>query len=224
MSVSRFNLGEVYWSLKLTQRQFKRINRCLNGRRQPLSDEQVNNLMEGYRFVDELIRCDSDPLAMGNSSLLLDINTLVVCGSDSKKRQDFTAFIEQTSSHFYSDQNGGVGALNEWYQMHLSDTVWDCAAGLYIQILSQPQLFIEGNHRTATLCVSFLLGRAGYPPLVLTPANAPELFEYSKHIENLRKNSLGMAVKFSRLRNRLATTLRTHSDKRHSRLHFATPA
>lgn len=42
------------------------------------------------------------------------------------------------------------------------------AAGLYRRIVGAPQLFIEGNQRTATLVATYVLGRGGLPPLVWT--------------------------------------------------------
>jgi hypothetical protein len=42
------------------------------------------------------------------------------------------------------------------------------AAEVYIYILSEPQLFIAGNHRTGALVLSYILAREGRPPFVLT--------------------------------------------------------
>jgi hypothetical protein len=36
----------------------------------------------------------------------------------------------------------------EWYALHDSESVWKRASGVYIRVLSEPQLFLEGNHRS----------------------------------------------------------------------------
>jgi hypothetical protein len=38
--------------------------------------------------------------------------------------------------------------------------------------VSEPQLLIEGNHRTGALVLSYILAREGRPPFVLTAENA----------------------------------------------------
>lgn len=216
MSVARFNIAEVVRSLQQTQLQFKNINTTLNACRGPLTSEVVANMAEGYRFVDQLLAQGTDLFAMGHSSLLLEINTLVLCGSDDKNRESYRLHIEKTRQKFYDDREGGIGSLMEWYEFHGNDNLWRRAAGLYIHITSQPQLFIEGNHRSAILMVSFMLGRAGYPPFVLTPDNAKELLDQSKPISDLKKYGLNALIHTPRLRNQLAVTLQRGLDPRHS--------
>jgi hypothetical protein len=82
--------------------------------------------------------------------------------------------------------------------------------------MSRPQLFFEGNHRSAILIVSFLLGREGYPPFVLTPTNAKALFDQSRQLSDLRKNSLRAMIQLPKLRNQLASTLKDTLELRHS--------
>jgi ABC-type phosphate transport system substrate-binding protein len=35
-----------------------------------------------------------------------------------------------------------------WFKEYGKESAWKRAAGVYVRILSQPQLYIEGNHRT----------------------------------------------------------------------------
>ena len=214
--VARFNIPEILWSLKQTKSQFKQINKSLNSRRGKLTNEMIDNLIEGYRYVDCLLAQGIDPLAMGNSKLLLEINTLVLCGSDKSKRQTFSDHIEQNAEYFYDDSHGGVGELVEWNQFHARDNIWKKAAGLYIHIMSQPQLFIEGNHRSAILIVSYLLARNGHPPFVLTPNNAKELLDYSIQISELKKHSLRTLIQIPRIKEQLAATLKGTLEARHT--------
>jgi len=214
-AVARFDIGEIAWSLQQTQQQFKQINQSLNVRRSQLTSEAVANMVEGYRFVDQLLAQSADLMARGNSSLLFEINTLVLYGAEQKNRDDFALAIERNKEHFYDDQHGGIGSLMQWNDFHANDDIWRKAAGLYIQVLSRPQLFFEGNHRSAILIVSFLLGRKGYPPFVLTPANAKPLLDQSKRLSDLWKNSLSALIQLPPLRKQLASTFKETLRPRH---------
>lgn len=218
MATARFNLAEIRWSLKQTQLQFRRINKSLNARRNALTDEMVGNLLAGYQYIDHLLGSDTELLANGQSHLLLELNTLVLCGSDATRREEYASHIRHNSEYYYNNPGGGIGGLMEWYLSRRGESVWELAAGVYIQMLTQPQLFIEGNHRSAILVVSYLLGREGHPPFVLTPGNAKALLNETQRIERLRKHSLNMLVSFSRLRNHLVTILQAGIEPRHSRL------
>ncbi len=213
--VARFNMAEIIWTLRQTQRQFKKINKTLNVRHTPFTNEMVSNMIVGYRFVDRLLAQGIDLFAIGNSRLFFEINTLILCGTDAKKRENFSAHIAQNEKYFYDNEGGGIGALMEWNEFHAGDNIWKKAAGLYIHIMSQPQLFIEGNHRSAILLVSFLLAREGHPPFVLSPSNAKELLDQSKQLSELKKHGLRTLILLPRLRNHLARTLRNTLEVRH---------
>jgi Fic family protein len=53
--------------------------------------------------------------------------------------------------------------------------------------VSQPQLFLEGNHRTGALVASYILVQEGLPPFVLTRKNASEYFNPSTLIKYRHK-------------------------------------
>lgn len=216
MPVSRFNMAEITRSLERTQAQFAEIDKSLNVRHPPLMNEMVENMVAGYRFIDHLLATGTDLFAMGNSQLLLEINTLVLCGADAKTRDNYLLHIERNRQQFYDDDNGGIGSLMEWLEFHRRDDLWKKAAGLYIQVTSQPQLFIEGNHRSAILMVSFMLGREGFPPFVLTCDNAKELLDQSRQISELKKHHLTALVQTPRLRRRLEATLKNSVSPLHA--------
>lgn len=216
MSVGRMNLSEIERTLKKCQVNFARINKSLSSRRSAMTDEVMACMMEGYRFVDEALAEGVDLLALGNSTLLLQLNSLVLLGAEESRRNEFLTHLEETHQYFYNDvQGAGIGALMKWQDYHHNDSLWHKAAGLYIHILSQPQLFIEGNHRTAILLVSYMLVRDGHPPFVLAPKNAKRLLDQSKRIGALKKNSLGMLFRFASIRNDLAGIFRDNLKPRH---------
>lgn len=216
MPIARFNIPEICRSLDQTQSLFDRIDKTLNARRGSMPREAVANMVAGYRFIDQLLAEGTNLFAMGNSALLLEINALVLCGSDERDRVNFSLHLAQTRQQFYDDEQGGIGSLMEWYGFHQNDNLWRKVAGLYIQITSQPQLFIEGNHRSAILLVSYLLGREGYPPFVLTPDNAKDLLDQSQSISELKKNGFSALIQAPRLCGQVAAILKRGLERRHS--------
>lgn len=75
------------------------------------------------------------------------------------------------------------------YALNRGKSVWRHAAGVYIRILSDPQLFIEGNHRTGASMTSCLLTREGRAPFVLTERNA-RIFQTSSLFKAANKRSV----------------------------------
>ena len=85
----------------------------------------------------------------------------------------------------------------------------------YVRMLSKPQLFIEGNHRTGALVMSSILLRDGQPPFVLSVENAAAYFEPSAVIRDIHKHSPGSLFRAPGIRRRLAALLREHADSRY---------
>lgn len=206
-----FDLPAIAASLRRTQFHFDGINRRLRVPRDHLDDEVVENLLEAYAYVDSLIRTGANPFAPGSSQCLLDINRLVLCGSSEARRQHYASHLEATERHFFEAREGGVRDLVEWIADHGRTDLWERAAGVYIRILSKPQLFLEGNHRSGALVVSYMLGQAGLPPFVLSPENAPTYFDPSSQITNTSKSGLGMLLRMPAIRKRFAAFLKSES-------------
>jgi Fic family protein len=82
-------------------------------------------------------------------------------------------------------------------------------------MLSKPQLFIEGNHRTGALLMSHILQRDGLPPFVLSADSAADYFDPSTAIRDVDKNSPATIFRLSRARDRLAKLLQERSDPRY---------
>jgi Fic family protein len=82
-------------------------------------------------------------------------------------------------------------------------------------VLSEPQLFIEGNHRTGALIMSWLLAREGKPPFVLSVDNAKAYFDPSSIAKSLRKHSLRMMLSRPKLLKRFAALLKNGAQSAH---------
>ena len=202
-------------SLRAVQRHFVAINDRLSARRDPIDDRVIENLLAGYAFVDALAAEDVDVFAMGNLKHLLELNTLVLCGTSPVRRRAYRRHIDATAQRFYEERDGGIRDLVEWAERLATRSAWRRAAGLYVRILSKPQLFIEGNHRTGALIMSYLLLREGEPPFVLSVANAAAYFAPSSVIRETHKHGVGMMVRVPFVRRRLAALLRASAERRY---------
>jgi prophage maintenance system killer protein len=213
----RLNLGAIEASLREVQRNFSAINATLSTPRDPLTDEVLGRLLLGYRYVDQLLRDRVDLFALGNSRHLIELNMLVLCGEDAETRTECGHLIDATEAHFYGTADGGVASLIAWNSTQNGESIWSRAAGTYIHILSRPQLFIEGNHRTGALVMSWLLARNGKPPFVLSVDNAKAYFDPSTLTKNARKHSFKMLFERPRLVKRFAVLLKQEAESRHFR-------
>src|SRR5262249_14607807 len=112
----RLDLPAIEASLRRVQQEFARINEQVRPPRDPLADDVVNNMVAGYELVDHLAAREIDPFAMGNLKYLLELNTIVLCGTDPVRREEYTRHRQTTEERFYDAQHGGIQGLVEWYE------------------------------------------------------------------------------------------------------------
>jgi hypothetical protein len=215
MAARRLNLAAIEASLRAVQRDFPRLNASLQTSRVLLSDEIIANLMTAYALVDALIAAGLDLFAMGNLRYLLELNRRVLWGSDPNHTAQRDTQFALTERHFYEHTEGNIGRIVEWYAGHRHQSVWKRAAGVYVRVLSEPQLFLEGNHRSGALLISYLLAREGRPPLVLTPDNAKAYFDPSSLIKDTRRTPVSLLFKLPGLKKRFARFLQAQADDRY---------
>lgn len=213
MGRHRLNLPAIEASLRAVQAEFPRINAGLSASRDPLTDEVMSNMLAGYRHVDVCLDSGYDLFGPGASPHLLELNRLVLCGEqDSRPRAEVARQLKSAEQHFYSTEGGGVGGLMEWLELHRKDKIWKRAAGLFTWVLSQPQLYLEGNHRTGALLMSYLLVRQGRPPFVLTVENARHFFEPASLIKKHKKHGLDTLLALPKLTRKFAHLLEEQAD------------
>jgi hypothetical protein len=207
------NLPAIETALRDVQRAFPQINKDLFDRRDPLDDEVLNNMLAGYAMVDRLVSNDVDLFAMGQLHYWLELNAIVLCGGDAAVRARHHRLIEATDARFYDQPDGGIRDIMNWYALNRGKSAWRRATGVYIRILSDPQLFIEGNHRTGALLMSYLLTREGRPPFVITAKNAREFFNPSSVFKKNKKHSVAMRLKMPGLTKAFADYLEGQANK-----------
>jgi len=221
MSACRLDLPAIAASLRAVQADFPRINRLLKTPRDTLDDIVIVRMMTGYAYVDALLADGIDLFALGNSPHLLELNARVLCGTDPAERAAQQRHLQATERRFYDEVGYGIGDVAEWVRLHRSDSPWKRAAGVYVRIISEPQLYIEGNHRTGALVMSWVLAAAGEPPFVLTVENAKAYFDPSTVITKTRKKSVSALFRIPKIRSEFAAFLQDKADERYLDRHCA---
>ncbi|OCT25290.1 hypothetical protein [Pseudomonas putida] len=207
----RLDLSAVERALRDVQRRFTELSKHFTEPRDPFTDEVLQNVLEGYALIDDYVARGIDLFDLQQLNLMLEINATVLCGSDPERRVEFAQHLIATEEHFFNNVEGGIKDLYNWYCSYGSDSVWKRAAGVYVRILSKPQLFIEGNNRTGSLIVSYLLMRAGLPPFVLTLDNAESYFNPSSVIRNSAKHGVKALYELPKIKKKYAAFLEAQS-------------
>ena len=109
----------------------------------------------------------------------------------------------------------GLTPVKRWFDKHNEkDGVNKVAAEIYVGVLSQPQLFIEGNHRTGSLIASWIMLRGGQPPFVLTVENAKAYFNPSSQIKFSDKRVISDKLKLPKYQKTFRKFLESNSKKK----------
>ena len=203
----RLDLPAIERALREVQSRFAELSTQFTEQRDPLTDEVLQNVLEGYALIDDYVARDVDLFDLQQLNLMLEINATVLCGRDPARRLEFAQHLAATEEHFFNNVEGGIKDLFNWYSAHRSESVWKRAAGVYVRILSKPQLFIEGNNRSGSLIVSYLLMRAGLPPFVLTLKNAEGYFNPSSVIRNSAKHGVKALYELPKIKKKYAAFL-----------------
>jgi hypothetical protein len=212
---SRLDLAAIERSLRRVQRDFPVINARLKVQRDPMNDEIVERMLAGYAIVDDTLARRIDLFAYGHSAVWLELNKLVLCGKDRDRLSSYAKHLKATEARFYGGEEPGIGAIVEWYARHRKDSAWQRAAGVYVRVLSEPQLYIEGNHRTGALIMSYILARDGKPPFVLSVENAVGYFDPSSVTKGTRKTTFALLFEVPKIKRRFAEFLQGQADRRY---------
>ncbi|PRA27918.1 hypothetical protein [Pseudomonas poae] len=203
----RLDLPAIERALREVQGRFAALSQDFTEPRDPLTDEVLQNVLEGYALIDDYVARGVDLFDLQQLNLMLEINATVLCGKDPARRLEYAPHLAATEERFFNNVEGGIKDLHSWYCRHHSESVWKRAAGVYVRVLSKPQLFIEGNHRSGSLIVSYLLMREGLPPFVLTLDNAEGYFNPSSVIRNSAKHGVKALYELPKIKKKYAAFL-----------------
>ncbi len=123
---------------------------------------------------------------------MIELNIIVHLGIHHEARRAYHGFIDDTEQQFEAQ----FPSLMKWYERHeyRETNPYKVAAGLYVRVLAHPQLFVEGNHRTGSLMISYYLLMKGRDPFVLTPHNAVEFLNLASDVK-FKKENIGSKFK-----------------------------
>ncbi|MGD1984000.1 MAG: hypothetical protein PVF93_08855 [Chromatiaceae bacterium] len=211
----RLNLPAIRDASQSVQAAYEAINEQLDAELPPLLDEVIDNLIAGYALVDRLIGEGANLMAPGYSRGVLELNNTVLYGpGEARNASHLRDSLAASEHYFYNKTHSGIGDLIEFFAESRFDNEWHEAAAVYVRMMATPQLFIEGNHRTGALLMSYLLVRRGRPPFVLTPENAVSYFRLSADSGQIKRRSVRMLLRRGGLQRRLAALLALGCDDR----------
>lgn len=191
--ILRFDFDAVNASLLSVEEDWERIDDELDalgiGRKDTPFDSRLRtNMMSAYQHLDELLESGVEPFAPGTIQEMLVLNNHVHYGDDKKLLQEYSSAIDAT----WDKMRVQSKPIAKWYGKHKhtrGDDPRKIAAEVYVSILGQPQLFIEGNHRTGSIIASWINMYHGYPPFVLSRDNAIAYFAPSAEIKKFADKS-----------------------------------
>jgi hypothetical protein len=185
----RLRLRRIEDELADVQRHFPEINAVLTCRRDEFTDAVRENMLTAYEFLDALVGDEIDLFSAEGLEALLQLNHLVLLGRGYNPRE-FGKHIRATRRQFFDNFYTYVKPIRRWYRRHEMVNPYKAAAQIYVGVLSRPQLFQEGNHRTGSLIASGILLQNGCPPFVLTRQNAVAYFNPSSEIKFTDKRTI----------------------------------
>lgn len=181
---------------------------------EPLAPEVIEGMAAGYRQLDHLLATGIDLLSYGGTRHLLELNHIVLCGPDGSRREKFQGHLAATERWFYDRTDGGIGALYEWSRRNLGLGPVERAAGYFLRSVSSPQLFLEGNRRTAVLLASHALARGGEPPLVVTVAAFPRYAALASRCAAVQRGAVSYLIELDALTRQMHKLIADLADPR----------
>ena len=210
----RLDLQAISQALHGLRQNMEHVNHRLEHDQVSLSTQSVNQIVQAYGLLDHYIGSGLPLLSMGQSREVLALNHCVLFGQESMAGGDYRKALKASEQHFYRVSSPGIGEMIEWYSRHRHQTVWKQAAGVYLNTVGPPQLFLEGNHRTGVLLANYVLARTNKAPLVLDDQLATGWFKLTEDIRERRKKIFEPKYWFRSLDAELADFIQFHVNRR----------
>ncbi len=189
----RPNIKEIEKSYVNIRNHWKEIDDQLDkekiGRKDtPFDQGLMDNLLCGWEYIDFFIRKkDYALLSKKGGPDMLEINHRVHYGLDTALRSEYRKAISATTEKFTRQ----VKPLRSYYSKKTRNetSATKIAAEIFVSIVGQPQVFIEGNHRSGSIISSWINLINNQPPFVLTVDNAISFFKPAQEIKQFDKTS-----------------------------------
>lgn len=180
-------------------------------RREDFTQVMVDNIIEAYDFLNGLLQQRMDLFTPAGLHALLEMNHLVLCGANQETRQQYYQHLQETRKSFLTK----IKPIKEWVLSKTSSTdAYKLASGFYSRMLSQPQLFLEGNHRTGNILLNYLLISKGAAPYVADTGTVKQYLDISGDIKFTNKeNTLDNTIKMPGHRKRFQEFLAANTSE-----------
>lgn len=209
-------LGRIEEELIDAQRHFPAINAVLDFRRDDFTDVVRQNMIAAFEFLDAVVQQGVDLFSDEGLEALLQLNHLVLLGRGYDARA-YGRHISTTRERFFANFDQYVKPIRRWYRKHGTENPYKVAAQVYVGVLSQPQLYQEGNHRTGSLIASGILLQNGCAPFVLTRRNAVAYFNPSSAIKFTDKRTVRGKLRLPKYQREFRTFLTQNVDPKYVR-------
>jgi hypothetical protein len=163
--VARLDLPAINEALIAVENDWPRIDaelaRLKIGRKDPFTALLRGNMLSAYAYLNQLLEQGIAPHSDASLEHLLLLNERVHYGTDAGLRAQYRAAIAATVAKF----NRNIEPILDWHERHMrhGNNPYKLAAETYVSIVGQPQLFVEGNHRSGALIASWINLYAGLP-------------------------------------------------------------
>ena len=155
----------------------------------PFDQPLMDNMLCAWEYIDYFIRKKKySLLSKEGGPHMLEINHRVHYGLDYKQREEYQKALAATTEKFSRQ----IVPIRKYYKREtvLRTSINKIASEVYIAILGQPQLFIEGNHRSGSIIASWINLASNKPPFVLSVDNAMAFFKPAQEIKKFNKRSM----------------------------------
>ncbi len=155
----------------------------------PFDQALMDNMLCAWEYIDYFMRKKKHGLlAREGGPDMLEINHRVHYGLDYAQREEYCKALDATTEKFSRQ----IVPIRKYYKREIGHgtSINKIAAEVYIAILGQPQLFIEGNHRSGSIIASWINLAGNKPPFVLSVDNAIAFFKPAQEIKKFNKRAM----------------------------------
>ena len=204
-----FHLDTIENALTQFRESFPSINEQIQIKREHITPVMVGQILEAYDFLNSLLGKNVDLFTPAGLHSLLEMNHIVLCGSNAEKRMEYYQHLQATRAQFLKR----IKPIRLWVESHRKTAdPRVLATGFYSRNLSQPQLFLEGNHRTGNILFNYLMVSQGAPPFIITPQTAVDYLDISGEMKFTDKEkTFEHGLKMPGHRKRFVTFLSQHA-------------
>lgn len=214
MSKNKFlHLKHIEQDFDELQKNWKKINDSLHIGRDEFSDTVKNNLLATYDYVNFILdeMQGESIFKPEHIEKMLEINHRVLIWENSEKRREYHDHVMHTRNKFYS-QIDAICSLVDKYE---KKWIFKQEAAIFVAGVSQPQLFIEWNHRSHSTLVNIMSLQAGHNPFIINTENAKTFFDPAQEVKGSKKETLTEKLKLLKKKKIFEKFFEEHSSGRY---------